>query len=125
MARYPNFDPNARYLNGFAADAVSPDRVAGWNNPAGGYIHGLQRSLWGSLHYRITGKNTDNTLQSEGGWQISAGNQPMHKEYQFVENIFEELDAPGEWFLDEPSSTLYFYPPADLDLDKATVDGPH
>ena len=122
LARYPNFDPNARYLNGFAADAVSPDRVARWNNPAGGYIHGLQRSLWGSLHYRITGKNADNTLQSEGGWQISAGNQPMHKEYLFVENIFEELDAPGEWFLDELSSTLYFYPPAGLDLDKATVD---
>lgn len=122
LARYPNFDPNARYLNGFAADAISPDRVARWNNPAGGYIHGLQHSLWGSLHYRITGKNADNTLQYEGGWQISAGGQPMHKEYQFVENIFEELDAPGEWFLDKRSSTLYFYPPAGLDLGKATVD---
>jgi hypothetical protein len=122
LARYPNFDPNARYLNGFAADAVSPDRVARWNNPAGGYIHGLQHSLWGSLHYRITGKNADNTLQSEGGWQIGAGDQPMHKEYQFVENIFEELDAPGEWFLDEQSSTLYFYPPVGMDLEKATVD---
>jgi len=122
LARYPNFDPNARYLNGFAADAVSPDRVARWKNPAGGYIHGLQGSLWGSLHYRITGKNADNTLQYEGGWQIGAGGQPMHKEYQFVENIFEELDAPGEWFLDERSSTLYFYPPVGLDLEKATVD---
>src|ERR1700683_3340144 len=118
LARYPNFDPTARYLNGFAADAISPDRVARWKNPAGGYIHGLQRSLWGSMHYRITGKNADNTLQYEGGWQLSASNQPMHKEYVFVENIFEELDAPGEWFLDEQSSTLYFYPPAGLDLDK-------
>ena len=122
LARYPNFDLNAPVSTGFAADAVSPDRVARWNNPAGGYIHGLQRSLWGSLHYRITGKNADNTLRSEGGWQISAGDRPLHKEYQFVENIFEELDAPGEWFLDERSSTLYFYPPAGIDLDKATVD---
>jgi len=122
LARYPNFDSNARYLNGTAADAISPERVARWKNPEGGYIHALQRSLWGSLHYRITGKNADNTLRYEGGWQINQGNQPMHKEYVFVENIFEELDAPGEWFLDEQSSTLYFYPPAGLDLDKAAVD---
>ena len=63
-----------------------------------------------------------NTLHYEGGWQINSGNQPMHKEYLFVENIFEELDAPGEWFLNEQTSTLYFYPPAGLDLDTATVD---
>jgi hypothetical protein len=122
LARYPNFDPNARYLNGFAADALSPERIARWTNPAGGYIHALQQSLWGSLHYRILGKDPDNTLRYEGGWQINSGNQPMHKEYLFVENVFEELDAPGEWFLNEQTSTLYFYPPASLDLDRATVD---
>jgi len=122
LARYPNFDPNARYLNGFAADAISPERVARWKNPTGGFIHALQQSLWGSLHYRITGKDANNNLNYEGGWQINQGSQPMHREYLFVENIFEELDAPGEWFLDEQSSTLYYYPPAGLDLDHATVD---
>ena len=122
LARYPSFDPDARYLNGFAANAISPERAARWTNPAGGYIHALQRSLWGSLHYRITGKDADNSLQYEGGWQINSGAQPMHKEYLFVENIFEELDASCEWFLDDQHSTLYFYPPVGLDLDKATVD---
>ena len=29
-------------------------------------------------------------------------------------NILEELDVPGEWFLDRPSGILYLYPPADL-----------
>jgi Right handed beta helix region len=122
LARYPNFDPNARYLNGCAADALSPERIARWTNPAGGYIHALQQSLWGSLHYRILGKDPDNNLHYEGGWQINSGNQLMHKQYLFVENIFEELDAPGEWFLNEQTSTLYFYPPAGLELDGATVD---
>lgn len=122
LARYPNFDPDARYLNGFAADALSPERISRWKNPAGGYIHALQRSLWGSLHYRITGKNADSTLRYEGGWQINSGNQPMHREYVFVENIFEELDAAGEWFLNEEAATLYFYPPAGFDLDTASVD---
>ncbi len=29
----------------------------------------------------------------------------------FVKNVFEELDAPGEWYLDEDTQTLYFWPP--------------
>ncbi len=29
----------------------------------------------------------------------------------FVEGLFEELDAPGEWYLDPRTDTLYFWPP--------------
>jgi hypothetical protein len=36
LARYPNFDPKAPYFDGFAADAISPERAARWANPAGG-----------------------------------------------------------------------------------------
>ena len=45
----------------------------------------------------------------EGGWQ---NNRPaaMHDQFRFVENIFEELDAPGEWFLDAKTHTLYYLP---------------
>ena len=30
----------------------------------------------------------------------------------FVQNLLEELDAPGEWYLDTDTSVLYFQPPA-------------
>ena len=122
LARYPNFDPKARIFHGTAADAFSPERAARWKNPAGGIIHVLHAAAWGSLHYLITGKGADNKVTYEGGWQ-SHWQMGMHKEHQFVENIFEELDAPGEWFLDAKDSTLYFYPPAGLDLAKATIEG--
>ncbi|TFG86393.1 MAG: signaling protein, partial [Hyphomicrobiales bacterium] len=39
MARYPNYDPEQRIFNGYAADAISTERAARWANPAGGYIH--------------------------------------------------------------------------------------
>ncbi|MFI5379119.1 MAG: PDZ domain-containing protein [Tepidisphaerales bacterium] len=121
MARYPNFDPNVRHFNGSAADAISPQRVARWADPTGGYIHAMHAAEWGGMHYRITGKSPDGKLQYEGGWQ---NNRPsgMHGQYRMVENIFEELDAPGEWFLNEKTATLYFYPPAGLDLSKAVVE---
>ena len=32
----------------------------------------------------------------------------------FVRNLFEELDSPGEWFLDREKLTLYFWPPKPL-----------
>lgn len=121
MARYPNFDPNERIYNGCAADALSPERVARWKDPRGGFVHAMHGSEWGGFHYLITGKTPDNKLTLEGGWQ---NNRPskMHPRFRFVENVFEELDAPGEWFLDAGTSTLYYYPPADLNLAKATVE---
>ncbi|MFW6161840.1 MAG: PDZ domain-containing protein [Planctomycetota bacterium] len=121
MARYPNYDPKAQYFQGFAADCTSPQRVARWDDPAGGFVHAMHRSLWGDMHWRITGKKADGTLAMVGGWQ---NNRQMgaHKKFRFVENIFEELDAPGEWFLDEDESLLYFYPPSDLDLGQATIE---
>ena len=120
LARYPNFDPNVRHFNGWAKDAISPERAARWSDPTGGFIHALHSSEWGGMHYVITGKTNDNKITYEGGWQNNRP-QGMH-ERRFVENIFEELDAPGEWFLDAKNSLLYFYPPAGLDLAKATIE---
>ena len=107
MARYPNFDPQkttAAY-QGFSADAFSNERAAKWADPAGGYIHAMHVRRWGGYHYRITGKNPDGSVAYEGGWQNNR-QMGMHKEFRMVENIFEELDAPGEWFHDAKSRTL-------------------
>jgi hypothetical protein len=121
LARYPNFDPSVRILNGYARDAISPERAARWAHPAGGFIHAMHPHMWGDAHYRVTGKNERGELTYEGGWQ---NNRPMglHEEYRYVENIFEELDTPHEWFLDDKSHTLYYYPPAGLDLASARVE---
>jgi len=32
----------------------------------------------------------------------------------YVQNVKEELDSPGEWYLDKQTAMLYFWPPADL-----------
>ncbi len=124
LARYPNYDPNEPHFNGYAADAISPERAARWADPRGGLIHALHKYEWGGMHYVITGKNPDNTITHTGGWQ---NNRPtgMHDRYRMVENILEELDTPGEWFLDSKTATLYYYPPAGLNLAAATTAVPH
>jgi hypothetical protein len=123
MARYPNFDPTLKTAayQGFAADAVSNKRAALWANPAGGYIHAMHRQSWGGYHYQITGKNPDGSLAYKGGWQNNR-RMGMHKAFRMVENIFEELDAPGEWFHNAQSNTLYFKPQPDTDLSTARIE---
>lgn len=123
MARYPDYDPakpTAAY-QGYAADALSAERVARWADPAGGYIHAMHVHRWGGYHYRITGKKPDGSLAYEGGWQNNR-QMGMHKEFRMVENIFEELDAPGEWFHDAKSNRLYFMPEPGTDLSRALVE---
>ena len=121
MARYPNYDPNARQFNGSAADAIAPERAARWHDPAGGFIHAMHSALWGDMHWRILGRKADRSLDYEGGWQNNRSS-PMHKQFRFVENIREELDAPGEWFHDARAGTLYLFPPAGVDLQTATME---
>lgn len=121
LARYPNFNPDERIFNGYARDAFDPVRAKRWSDPRGGFIHAMHSAMWGDYHYLITGKDADGHVRYEGGWQNNR-QMGMHPEYRFVENIFEELDAPGEWFLDTKTHTLYFMPPKGLDLGKAVVE---
>ena len=49
------------------------------------------------------------SLTPPGGYQEGRGSGIRSNHY-FVENIFEELDAPGEWFHDPVGEKLYFWP---------------
>lgn len=123
MARYPDFDSGAIRFNGTSADATSADRVKSWENPAGGYLHAMHVSDWGDFHYRITGKDKNGNLLLEGGWQNNR-QSGLHPENRMVENIFEELDAPGEWFYDSSESILYYYPLPDEDINNIEFEVP-
>jgi len=121
MARYPNYDSTAVRFNGTSADATSPERIKSWKNPSGGFLHAMHVSDWGDFHYRITEKNENGELKMEGGWQ---NNRPygMSTDNRMVENIFEELDAPGEWFYDDLENVLYYYPVLNEDVAKSTFE---
>ncbi len=123
MARYPNYDADKKTeaYQGFASDAFDKERAANWANPAGGYIHAMHRARWGGYHYRIIGKDANGEVTYEGGWQNNR-QMGMHKDFRMVENIFEELDAPGEWFHDASKNTLYYKPSDGVDLSSATVE---
>ncbi len=121
MARYPNFDSSKIYLDGYASDAISPSRAVRWANCSTGYIRALHSSMWGGNDYKITGKDANNNIKYTWVGDNNRGNG-MHNNYRMVENIFEELDSPGEWFYNKDSGDLYFYPPDGIDLVNSTVE---
>lgn len=122
-ARYPNYDPNELIYNGYAADAIAPERIQNWAHPETGIVHAMHRAEWGGYHYRITGLDEHGEAVLEGGFQNNR-QMGMHKEYRFIENIREELDAPKEWFFDEREKILYYYPPPGFDPAGALVEVP-
>lgn len=123
LARFPNYDSTAVRFNGTSADATSPERVKRWKRPEGGFVHAMHVSDWGDFHYRITGKDDAGNLKLEGGWQNNR-RSGLHKHNRMVEGVFEELDAPGEWFFDRASGYLYYMPLAGERLSDAGFETP-
>ena len=121
LARYPNYNEASKYWQGSAEDAISKERVATWSNPNGAYFHALHAGKWGGFHYEIKGVNEKGEAVLEGGQQNNRGSKP-HKKFRMVENVFEELDAPGEWFLDRETHKLYYWPKQGVDLKVSLVE---
>lgn len=120
MARYPNEQPGI-VLEGYSQDAISPERVSKWSNPAGGYIRALHDREWGSNSYIIDGKTENDELLYHWVGDNNRGCE-MHSVKRMVENIFEELDAPKEWYYNATTGQLFYWPDPDVNLSTATYE---
>jgi hypothetical protein len=107
-ARYLNIATSMRAFDAVAADALDPERTRSWANPEGAILHAKHAHRWGDVFTPVLGRDPQGApLLGEA----TANNRPMgpHLRERYVENVLEELDAPGEWFLDR-DSTLHYRP---------------
>ncbi len=140
LARYPNRDADHPVTGGWAyadGDPVpmymdipgeprnvlhykeSDSRV--WAHPEEAEVMVFPRFNWWNDIIRIASIDRDKrtiTLSADASYGIRPGDR------YFVQNVFEELDAPGEWYLDKATSTLYFWPPDGVDPATMTVSAP-
>ena len=144
-ARYPNFDPenplmgDGGYINAVDSgeedghDAVYYDSETftdkKWANPSEAIIHIFPGHYWHNAQFRLYSVNyeTNAMVLGEGGWQtfeFMAGNSFGTSSRYFIDNVFEELDAPDEWYFDKQNLTLYYIPPQGLDINNALVEIP-
>jgi hypothetical protein len=105
-----------------ATKAVLPNLP--YRDPRGAIIQTWRPGHWASWMYEVADYTWDGTTANFslpfGGFQGSRGENEGEDTY--IENVFEELDSPSEWFFDPSSSTLYLWfnatsgtaPPMDL-----------
>jgi parallel beta-helix repeat protein len=130
LARYPNYDAANPYGGGWAyADGnyipkykdipgesrrtfnYAPADARAWSRPEEGEVFVFPRYNWGNDILPIASIDRTSrriTLTRDASYSI----RPTDR--YFVRNLFEELDAPGEWYLDQRTWTLYFWPSAPL-----------
>ena len=143
-ARYPNWDfdnplrGGKGYLSCARGGLLSMDwkegdldeRHLSWSNTGDAILHVFHKNNWGNMQYHIA--NIDGAKRriqfGEGGMQcqqrMGPGIKDGHGSPYYIENIIEELDAPGEWFLDKDTSILYFFPPKGVNPNYGLVEAP-
>lgn len=122
LARYPNIMSNSGPFGGTSRDATSARRMATWQHPEKAYLHAMHPARWGDFHYRIKGIDSNGQPVLEGGWQNNRPAEPS-VDLRMVENVKEELDAPGEWYYDD--GWLYYMPLSEDSLAIACIEVSH
>jgi hypothetical protein len=120
-ARYPNYQADKRLQGNVDLDEIQK-RSKTWSDPATGFLHSIAYAGWGDVHRAILGRNTDQTLKLGAPIGNNRASWGGYDSEVRVDNIFEELDAPGEWFYDVKKSLLYYYPLKDTDIQKAKFE---
>ena len=76
-------------------------------------VHMFHGDLWGGWQYQVASQlpNASQLLFGYGGYQEARGSSITSNHY-YIEGLLEELDAPGEWFLDPKVDPpmLYLWP---------------
>ena len=88
-------------------------------------IHVIHYSWWGNWQWGVekidyADNQTSNSARNNnvtdvflkfgrGGWQDAHGGAVSHN-YFYIENVLEELDASGEWYIDKVNRKLYYWP---------------
>ena len=88
------------------------DRPHRWKERSDLWVHGFWAWDWANSYERVGSldleKRIVKTAAPHGLYGFRAGQR-----FHWL-NVLEELDQPGEWFLDRKSGVLYFWPPASL-----------
>lgn len=95
------------------------DRPAGWKDPDDLHVHGYWTWDWAESYEKVERLEVDSkvvaTEAPHGVYGYKTGGR-----FYFV-NVLEELDAPGEYFIDRKSGVLYFWPPDGAAQQEAVV----
>jgi parallel beta-helix repeat protein len=135
LARYPNYDPQNPLYGGWAFIQDIPKEkeeghkwksecylsekdVRHWDHPEDVEMNVF--AMYGWWNFILPVKGIDGasrklSLAKDCGYDLHPHNRFM------FQNALEEIDSPGEWYLDRRTQTLYFWPPKSLEGHEVRV----
>jgi hypothetical protein len=130
LARWPNggFVKIGEVYGGQAdtADSRKPgtfqyegDRPARWSKADDAWVFGFWSFLWEGRSIKVA--SFDQANRRLATVQPSAYGFRKGQPY-YCFNLLEEIDSPGEWYLDRTAGVVYLYPPSDV--SRAVVEFP-
>lgn len=125
IARWPNegfvriaelVEPGSRDQGVPSAFRYLDDRHERWLDEEDGWLFGYFRWLWADGTAKIGGIDPEtDVLTTAEAYQYGGGGMSNDQGIMYYAfNLLEELDAPGEWYLNRDTGMLYLYPPTDF-----------
>ncbi len=124
--------PNNEYLNierlpngeDTASESEIPEgfyyntsRYGNWETLSNVWAHGYWMYPWAETHQPVDSIDLETGLIKihDATYGLSVGGR------FYFQNVLEELDSPGEYYVDNNIGMLYFYPPADYSEIKVSL----
>ena len=93
------------------------DRAKHWDITRGVYLHGFWCYEWADEALKVASYDAETRelrFAVKHGYGIGNPRRKNSKRQFYALNVFEELDQPGEYYLDRGANKLYFWPPNDI-----------
>ncbi|MEW6356515.1 MAG: right-handed parallel beta-helix repeat-containing protein [Planctomycetota bacterium] len=97
------------------------DRPERWDAAAGPFLYGYWRRGYRAEFIKIKAVNAKAKTIQLAARNTLGGIEDGGACRYFAVNLLEDLDAPGEWFLDRKAGTLYLIPPHGLRGEHVTL----
>ncbi|TLX74319.1 T9SS type A sorting domain-containing protein [Labilibacter sediminis] len=96
--------------------SVDFDRMKYWNLPDKVWLDGVLGTTWEWTYNKVASVDVGaKTITLAHGELNGLGGRLERVSHFYFENIPEEIDQPGEYYIDRENGLLYVYPPADFE----------
>lgn len=122
LARWPNRGDSPAHLDSVLSDrqfTYFGSRPERWSNAQEIWAHGFWGNGFADYHLKVSDINPDSktiTLEAAPPKYSLRKGQPY-----YVYNLLEELDEPGEYYIDRNSGILYYWPNSTLSTSHLQV----
>jgi len=102
----------------YRLDPETARRAASWKTLSDVWMFGYPAWNWADMSTPVV-RIDEKTCEMETK-MVSLYGMKKGAPYYFY-NVFEEMDSPGEWYLDRENGYLYLYPPSPLEKAEITL----